>query len=64
MSTSTLACGSSRELLKAGFHLQQSRSRVVIGSVERYDLVKIKLTESEADHPIRLRLCRLRSSEN
>ena len=37
---------------------------VLIGSVERYDLLKIKLTESEAEHRIRLRIRRLRSSEN
>ena len=31
---------------------------VVIGSLERYDLVKINLKESEAGHRIRLRLLR------
>ena len=38
--------------------------RVVIRKVERYDLVKIKLTESEAEHWFCLCLCCLRSSEN
>ena len=37
---------------------------VVIRSVERYDLVKIKPTESEAKHRFCLSLRRLRSSEN
>ena len=37
---------------------------VVIRSVEWYDLVKIKPTESEAEHRFRLWLCYLRSSEN
>jgi len=37
---------------------------VVIRSVKRYDLVKIKPSESEAGHRFRLWLRRLRSSEN
>ena len=37
---------------------------VVIRRVERYDLVKIKPTESEAEHWLCLCLRRLRSSEN
>ena len=37
---------------------------VVIRSAERYDLVKIKQTESEEEYRCRLRLRRLRSSEN
>ena len=37
---------------------------VVIRSVERCDLLKIKLTESEVEHRIRLWLCCLRYSEN
>ena len=37
---------------------------VVIGSLEWYDLVKIKATESEAEHWFCLWLRRLRSSEN
>ena len=37
---------------------------VVTRSVERYDLVKIKSTESEAEHWFCLWLRRLRSSEN
>ena len=38
---------------------------VIIGSVERYQLVKIKPTESEAEHRFRSWLCcRLRSIEN
>ena len=37
---------------------------VVIRSVKRYDLVKIKPTESEAEHWFCLWLRRLRSSEN
>ena len=37
---------------------------VVIRSVEWYELVKIKPTESEAEHWIRLRLRGLRASEN
>ena len=37
---------------------------VVIRSVEWYDLVKIKPTESEAEHWFRLWLCSLWSSEN
>ena len=37
---------------------------VVIRSIERYDLVKIKSTESEAEHWLCLWLRRLRSSEN
>ena len=37
---------------------------VVIKSVERYDLVKIKPAESEAEHRFCLWLRRLRSSEN
>ena len=37
---------------------------VVIRSLERYDLVKMKPTESEAEHWFRLRVRRLRSREN
>ena len=37
---------------------------VIIRSVERYDLVKIKQTESVAERPFHLWLRRLRSSEN
>ena len=37
---------------------------VIIRSAERYDLVKIKLTESEEEYQCRLRLHCLRSSEN
>ena len=37
---------------------------VVIRRVERYELVKIKPTESETEHRFRLLLHRLRSSEN
>ena len=50
--------------VKAGFTSDGVAVGVVIGSVERYDLVKIKLTESEAEPRIHIRLRRLRSSEN
>ena len=38
--------------------------RVVIRSAERYDLLKIKFSESEAEYRFLLLLRRLRSSEN
>ena len=49
---------------RAGPRLIFTSDRVVIRRVERYDLAKIKQTESEAEHWFCLWLRRLRSSEN
>ena len=50
------------------FRLAFTSNEVLVGvllrSAEWYDLVKMKLTESEAKHRFRLWLLRLRSSEN
>ena len=52
------------ELLRLVFTSDEVGVRVVIRRVQWYDLVKIKLTELEVEHPLCLWLCRLRSSEN
>ena len=52
------------QILKAGFHSDGVVVGVAIRSVEWYDLVKIKSTESEAEHWFCLWLHRLWSSEN
>ena len=49
---------------KAGFHYRRSRSRSRNQKGRRYDLVKNKPTESEAEHWFCYCLRRLRSSEN
>ena len=55
-----------RSTIKAGFNFTSDGVVVgaVIRNVEWYDLVKIKATESEAEHGFCLWLHRLRSSEN
>ena len=57
-----------RTLKCTDYRLVFTSNRVVVGVVirseERYDLVKIKPTESEAEHRLCLWLRHLRSSEN